>query len=146
MEFSSTDHLALRDFKIALDRAPSNRLADGLSTSKDIEQVDIACNSVSITKLPRDSPLFQELDRAAQEDGQEVYLSKTMLEQAENPMNDADNILESSEDRAEEEVMVKAKDESNQASLSEKAEADDTAKVHQQLHQELSAQATSNLD
>jgi dimethylargininase len=30
---------------------------------------NINCNSVRITQLPRDSPIFQELDRAAQEGG-----------------------------------------------------------------------------
>ena len=51
---------------------------------------NITCNPVRITQLPRDSPIFQEIDRAAQEAGQEVPLSKTTI--AENPMTDSDDI------------------------------------------------------
>ena len=71
----------------------------------------ITYNPVRITQLPKDSRIFQELDRAAQEGGQESPLSKTMI--AENPMTDAEDIFESREDPPEEEVKAKPKKASN---------------------------------
>lgn len=52
----------------------------------------VTCKSVRVRHLPRDSPIFLEIDRVTQEGRDEVPLMQIIPEEANNPMSDADDL------------------------------------------------------